>query len=73
MMRVEFKTEPELTPGEPMPLFEGRFDTGRIAAGYDIAPDGRFLMLKRVAEPTQLMVVFNCFEQLSQRDTEHKQ
>ncbi len=73
MMKVEFETEPKLAPGVAIPLFEKRFDTGRISAGYDVAPDGRFLMMKRVDEPTHLMVVFDCFEKLRQRDTAGKQ
>ena len=37
---------------------------------YDVAQDGRFLMLELIAEPvllTQINVVSNWFEELSQR------
>ena len=56
--------------GNPEQLFEGRFE---VAPGgnqnYDVAPDGRFLMLRneRGSAPTQLKVVVNFFEELKAR------
>jgi eukaryotic-like serine/threonine-protein kinase len=58
-------------PGRPVKLFENRGYIGGGAQGggrtYDVAPDGRrFLMIKNTgpAEPPQLVVVLNWFEEL---------
>ncbi|MDA2924229.1 protein kinase [Acidobacteria bacterium AH-259-L09] len=68
MMAVAVKTHPKFTAAKPKVLFEGRYTTNRIAANYDITPDGRrFLMIKvgeQESAPTQINVVFNWFEEL---------
>ncbi|MCZ6727439.1 MAG: hypothetical protein O7A98_08790, partial [Acidobacteria bacterium] len=47
MMAVPITTEPELEVGEPVELWETPyFSQGSIGTIYDVAPDGRFLMLK---------------------------
>jgi serine/threonine protein kinase/Tol biopolymer transport system component len=66
MMAVDVSTTPVFTAGRPKRLFEGSYlqDTG----SYDIAPDGRFLMIKY--EPhalTELVLVQNWFEELKRR------
>jgi Tol biopolymer transport system component len=63
MMAVEVSTKGEFVPGTPKQLFEGPFvlwpDT------YDVARDGRFLMLKNEPQPvSQLILVQNWFEEL---------
>ena len=70
MMAVAISTEPELAPGKPTLLFEGRYlsgvSAGNPATNYDVAPDGRFVMI-RTAEGsglTQINVVLNWLEEL---------
>ena len=70
MMAVAISTEPELAPGRPTLLFEGRYQSG-VSAGnpatnYDVAPDGRFVMIRadESSGPTQINVVLNWFEEL---------
>ena len=70
MMAIAIATEPELAPGRPTLLFEGRYlsgvSTGNPATGYDVAPDGRFVMIRadEASGPTQIHVVLNWFEEL---------
>jgi eukaryotic-like serine/threonine-protein kinase len=64
LMAVPVSLEPVFTPGTPRPLFEGVY-----GPAYDVAPDGRFLMI-RGATPenvTQLNVVLNWFEDVKTR------
>ena len=70
-MSVAQTTQPTPTAGPPRKLFDGRYllnDTGD--AGYDVAADGRFLMVQPV-EPeqpaTQINVVLNWFDELKRR------
>jgi Tol biopolymer transport system component len=66
MMTVDVSTTPVFTAGRPKRLFEGSYlgDTG----SYDIAPDGRFLMIKHELQAlTELVLVQNWFEELKQR------
>jgi Tol biopolymer transport system component len=55
--------------GTPTELFRGRylFREGSLGRQYDVAPDGRFLMLKfdAVQEPPHLVVVQNWFAELA--------
>ena len=71
MMAVAIATTPALTAGPPRMLFEGNYlwsDTG--GAGYDVAPDGRFLMVEPL-EPEQpataIDVVINWFDDVQRR------
>ncbi|MDA2930045.1 protein kinase [Acidobacteria bacterium AH-259-O06] len=69
MMATAVETGAELKIGDPEMLFEGRFlPTGRPDArrNYDIAPDGRFLMIKREQDvtPTEFSILLNWFEEL---------
>lgn len=68
MMAVDVTTQPAFKASPPRFLFEGQYefsDTGR--AGYDVASDGRFLMIQPV-EPeqpaTQINLVLHWFEEL---------
>ena len=67
MMGVRIlQTRPRFTWATPEELFEGRFLSIRPRS-YDIAPDGRFLMVEESGlppEPGQLNVVPNWFEEL---------
>jgi hypothetical protein len=68
MMAVEIATTGAFKAGTPRTLFEGRFVRGpNAAAGYDVAADGRFLMVQPLhADPTtnQIHVVLNWFQEL---------
>ena len=74
MMAVEIETKPSFRAGKPKILFEGRYEvplTGRQPApGYDVAPNGKFLMIRGVTEQNstvQLNVVQDWFEELKRR------
>jgi serine/threonine-protein kinase len=71
MMSVRISNQPVLAAGLPRALFDGRYirtDTG--GAGYDVAADGRFLMVQPVAPEApavQINLVVNWFEDLNRR------
>jgi serine/threonine protein kinase/Tol biopolymer transport system component len=75
MMSVEIKTQPTLSFREPTLLFSGNFEMNnqgnRLAANYDVTPDGQtFIMLQFAEQPaaaTQIVVVENWFEELKRR------
>ena len=52
--------------GKPRALFQGRYDRHWTEPNYDLAADGRFLMVKTPLEraPRQINVVLNWFEEL---------
>ena len=74
MMVVPIETEPTLTPGTATVAFEGTLYFFVQGAGrrYDLAPDGRFLMIKPsgvvaedgVSAASQIVVVEGWFEEL---------
>ena len=68
MMTVPVEWEPTFVPGRPVELFDEdgyRADTGRH---YDVAEDGRFLMVKQnVNGPREITVVRNWVEELAER------
>jgi serine/threonine-protein kinase len=61
MMAVQILPGKELTPSRPSLLFEARFDFG-----YDVAPDGRFIVAQRdpQAPPVPVHIVLNWFDEL---------
>ena len=67
-MASAITTDPALTAGLPRTLFRGLYmstDTG--GAGYDVAADGRFLMVQPVEAPqpaTSINLVLNWFDEL---------
>ena len=71
MLVVAMGSDPGVAPGSPRALFSGEYlrsDTG--GAGYDVAADGRFLMIQPVAPeppPTSIAVVLNWFDELTRR------
>jgi Tol biopolymer transport system component len=69
LFAVPIRTEPEFIAGTPRLLFEGSFEVG-VGRPYDIAPDGRFIMIQTgqsEAPVTQIALVQNWFEELKQR------
>ena len=67
MIAFSIEIEPEFRATSSEVLFEGRYTTG-WDRNYDVAPDGRFLMIQEPQEPTPLgiKVVLNWFEELKQ-------
>ncbi len=67
MMAVPFTTASGFSAGAPVPLFPDKYDREhRDDRNYDVARDGRFLMLRFQAPPgpPQLHVVLNWFREL---------
>ena len=60
MMAVKIETDPRFKAGSPKELFRRKY------TDYDVAPDGRFVMIEREKgdESSDLVVVFNWFEEL---------
>ena len=58
------ETEPTFSPANPQVVFDGLYYSWRGRA-YDVSPDGqRFLMIKDDANPLELILVQNWFEEL---------
>ncbi len=68
MMTASFDTASG-SPGTPSVLFEGRYVSGTNMRGYDLAVDGRFIMVRTPDEslPRQINVVLNWFEELKEK------
>ena len=70
MMAVSVKTDSGFTYGTPQTLFEGPY-RNRDGRTYDVAADGRFLMVSGVtaadARPPEINVVINWFQELTER------
>ena len=68
LMAVPVSAGPEFEPGRPVPLFEDHFSRRGYAgptSTYDVARDGRFLMVDPAeGDGTSLVVVLNWFEEL---------
>ena len=68
MMEVSISTDPELALGKPILLFEKTYAhnlTDALSANYDVAADGRFVMIgEPSSDATKLHVVLNWFEEL---------
>jgi Tol biopolymer transport system component len=61
MMVVNVSINPQFSASKPELLFSGWYATDRIAANYDISPDGqRFLMIKgEQTASTQIKIILN--------------
>ena len=70
MMAVEITTEPDLQIGEPVELWKKPYFSQEFSsnANYDVAPDGRFLMLG-LPDPrlVTINVVVNWFSEVQER------
>jgi hypothetical protein len=66
MMAVSIEFGPTFAAGEPQVLFKGRYDSQLFLRDYDVAADGRFLMLKTPEEHVarQVNIILNWFEEL---------
>jgi serine/threonine-protein kinase len=73
MMAVSIATEPELQIGRPTRLFDlyPGMPFGDQGRPYDVAPDGRFIVTRVVADPARsavtVTVVLNWFEELREQ------
>jgi len=71
MMVVPVQSKPAFTAGTPRLLFEGRYGATSNIRGYDVAPDGRFLMVQQKDRPpmrvAEMIIVQNWVEELKQR------
>jgi serine/threonine-protein kinase len=72
MMAVQITTEPELEVGEPVKLWEAPyFSQDRLWTNYDVAPDGRFLMLGVPetfnTEPARIHVFLDWLTEIEER------
>ncbi len=67
MMSASFDTASG-SPGTSSVLFEGRYLSNRNVRGYDLAADGRFIMVRTPDEslPRQINVVLNWFDELKE-------
>ncbi len=68
MMVVKVTTGATFSAGQPEMLFEGDFDISYWVRNYDVAPDGRFLMLRTPPEstPRTMVLILNWFEELKE-------
>ena len=71
MMVVPVETEPTFRAGDPEVLFDQQYYFHRTQRTYDLAPDGRFLMVKEGAATAdaegpaaQIILVQHWFEEL---------
>jgi len=69
---VPVQTATTFTYGTAVQLSNSRYFTAPVSRTYDVAPDGRFLMIKEPvgapsATPTNIVVVLNWFQELQAR------
>jgi hypothetical protein len=70
LVAVTIETAPSVRSGRPRKLFEGKYAGTFYGASNDIAPDGRFLMIKpgeEELEPLRIQLVQGWFEELKRR------
>ena len=68
MMVVQIETDSTFSHGNPEPLFDaGGFLPAGAARGFDIASDGRFLMILLQTGGASLVVVENWLDELADR------
>ena len=68
-MAVPVQTTPAFSHGTPSVLFEGNYHISELARSYDVAADGRFVMIKPVplrsgVSSRGIQVVLNWAEEL---------
>ena len=68
MMSVRLSNDPaNLFPSQPVQLWEHPHFQGRAIPQYDVAKDGRFLMIRNEPGSSRLIVVVNWIEELKAR------
>ncbi len=69
MMAVDIEAKPTFRAGQSRTLFEGSYYIS-ASSSYDVAPDGRFLIIKPDPEesgPAHVKVITNWFEEVKRR------
>jgi hypothetical protein len=68
MMAVDVTVGERFTAGQPQELFAGHYMATSNKWDYDVAPDGRFIMIKTPDEdqPREITVVLNWFQELEE-------
>jgi hypothetical protein len=68
MMVADVKLGPVFTARRPRELFKNNFVRAEPLRGYDIAPDGRFLVVQQESQSreavTKIHITLNWFEEL---------
>jgi hypothetical protein len=72
LMMAAVETVRDFSFAAPVQLFNGRYraDPAGAAASYDVAPDGRFVMIEssgNAGDSASIVVVQNWFEELKRR------
>ena len=71
LMAVSVETEPTVTLGTPVKLFEARTPGVALQAGYDVAPDGQRFLTIQVTDPEAgagaIAVIENWFAEFKDR------
>ena len=67
VMAARVETQRRLSIGVPAMLFEGGYARGAGGKGWDVAADGRFLMMKTNPAQPSINVITNWFEELTER------
>jgi serine/threonine-protein kinase len=71
MMAVPVSVSPTFSAGAPRVLFKRRYASTSTTRFYDVAPDGRFLMMRDIdrppMKPTQMIFVQHWDQELKQR------
>ena len=72
VINIDVTTEDQFSTGASATVSAGEYLGCSTHATWDVAPDGRFLMLKRAGAPSQMIVVRNWGKEVRQR-TEGRQ
>jgi Tol biopolymer transport system component len=70
MVAVSIEASPSVRTGKPQVLFGDRYTGSFFGSSYDVAPDGRFLMILPSEEenaPPPVYIVQSWFEELKRR------
>jgi Tol biopolymer transport system component len=67
MMAVQVSNDPDRPFSQPVPLWEHSYPRAESLAAYDVASDGRFLMIREEPGSRRLIVVENWIEELKAR------
>jgi eukaryotic-like serine/threonine-protein kinase len=68
LMAMPVSPGPRFAPGNPRPLFSlAGFRAARNRPQYDVAPDGRFVMIREPSTSAGLVYVENWFDELKQK------
>ena len=71
MLAVKVEVKPAFTAGKPELMFDGPYERADSSRNYDVAPDGRFVMVRSdaVDAPQRFYVALNWLDELRLRAT----